>query len=80
MSTWKIVAMSIAWLFTSAFISVVTAAVSTEILRLVGVVTPEDTSYQIALNVVFVVVFVALISVPFVFRRRFVTKEPPPSA
>ena len=80
MATWKIVAMGVVWLFTSAFIAVVTAAVLTELLRLVGLVTAGESSFQIALNVIFLVVFVTLIAIPYVFRDRFATREPPPSA
>jgi hypothetical protein len=54
---------------------VVTAAVVAEALRLIGVVD-TDSGYPIALNVTFGVVFVALVAVPFVFRRRFSSREP----
>lgn len=80
MPTWKIILMLIAWAFVAAFIGVVTAIVGTEILRLIGVVDDNNDSYQIAINVIWAVVFVAVLAVPFVFRGRFVADEHPPDA
>ncbi len=80
MPTWKIILMLVAWAFVAAFIGVVTAIVGTEILRLIGVVDGNDDSYQISINVIWAVVFVVVLAVPFVFRARFVADEPPPDA
>lgn len=78
MSTWKIIAMAIAWAFAAGFIAVVSAIVLTELLNLVGFVESGEDSYSIALNVTFFVVFVALLAVPVVFRSRFITKQASP--
>lgn len=80
MPTWKIILMLIAWVFVAAFIGVVSAIVGTEILRLIGVVDDNNDSYQISINVIWALVFVAVVAVPFVFRGRFVADEPPPDA
>ena len=78
--TWKIIAMAIAWALASAFIGVVAAIVAVEVLRLVGIVDSGDDSYRLALNIVFFVVFVALLAVPLVFRKRFTDEQPPTGA
>ena len=80
MPTWKIIFMLVAWVFVAAFIGVVAAIVGTEILRLIGVVDDNTDSYQISINVMWAVVFVVVLAVPFVFRSRFVAYEPPPKA
>lgn len=80
MPTWKLIIYIIAWALASVMIAVVTAIIATEILRLAGVVESGESSYTIALNVVFVVTFVALLAVPIVFRDRFTAYEPPPDA
>jgi hypothetical protein len=64
------------WLFVAAFTGVVTAIVLTEVLRLSGVVEAGESSYQRAINVIWLVVFVAVAAVPFVFRKRFIEREP----
>lgn len=71
MSTPRIIGLLIAWILASVTIAVVTAIVATEVLRLLGLVETGEPSYGIALNVVFVVVLVVLVAVPFVFRSRF---------
>ncbi|MGI9666824.1 MAG: hypothetical protein ACR2N2_06945 [Acidimicrobiia bacterium] len=80
MPTWKIIGMAIAWAFAAGFIAVVTAILVAEVLRLVGIVDSGDGSYGVSLNIVFGVVFVALLAVPVVFRRRFAQKQPPPTS
>lgn len=67
--------MSIAWFFVSVFIAVVAAIVATELARVIGVVETGESSYSAVLNLVFVVVFVALLAVPIVFRKRFATSR-----
>lgn len=71
MPTQKVIAMYMAWVLASVMMAVVTAIVVTEILRLVGVVDSGSGSYTVAINLTFLVVFVALVAVPFVFRDRF---------
>ncbi len=71
MSTVKLVALGVAWVLAALAVAVVTAIVLTELLRVVGVVDGGGSSYAIALNGVAVVVFVVLVSVPILFRKRF---------
>ncbi|MDK1010698.1 MAG: hypothetical protein QGM46_07610 [Actinomycetota bacterium] len=71
MSTVKLVALGVAWVLAALAVAVVTAIVLTELLRVVGVVEAGGSSYAIALNGVAVVVFVVLVSVPILFRKRF---------
>ena len=78
--TWKIILMLIAWAFVAAFMGVVTAIVGTEILRLIGVVDDNTNTYQISINVIWAVVFVVVLAVPFVFRNRFISDQAPPEA
>ena len=80
MPTWKLILLFVAWLLASVMIAVVIAILGTEVLRLVGIVESGESSYSVALNVLFGVVFVALVAVPFVFRRRFTSYEPPPGS
>jgi hypothetical protein len=75
-STPKLIAMMIAWVLASVMIAVVAAIVVTEILRAVGIVETGSASYDVSINAVFAVVFLAVVSVPVVFRRRFTSKEP----
>lgn len=63
--------MFVAWLFAAGAIAVTVAVVLTEILSFVDVVDRSDSSYGLSLNVLTAVTFVALASVPFVFRGRF---------
>jgi hypothetical protein len=71
MSTARVVGLMIAWILASVMIAVVTAIVATEVLRVLGFVETGEPSYATAINVVFGVTLIALIAVPFVFRRRF---------
>ncbi len=75
MSRSRILLWFAAWVFVAAFLGVVTAIVGTELLRLVGVVEPGEASYQRSINVIWLIVFVAAVAVPFVFRRRFVERQ-----
>jgi hypothetical protein len=63
--------MFVAWVLASVMMAVVTAIIVTEILRAIGIVDSGSSSYSIAINLTFVLVFVALVAVPFVFRKRF---------
>ena len=74
MTTRKLVFMFIAWLFAAGAIAITVAVVLTEILSLVGIVDRSGASYGVSLNVVTAITFVALASVPFVFRARFATE------
>ena len=64
--------MFVAWLFAAGAIAVTVAIVLTEVLWIVGIVDRSDSSYGLSLNLLTAVTFVALASVPFVFRGRFV--------
>ena len=75
MSTGKFIALSVAWALASLTMGVVTAVFVTEILRLVGIVETGSSGYSTSLNVVTFGTFVALVGVPFVFRRRFIDKD-----
>ena len=72
MTTRKLVLMFVAWLFAVGAIAVTVAVVLTEILSLIGVVNRSESSYGLSLNLVTGITFLALASVPFVFRKRFV--------
>ena len=78
MPTWKLLLMFVGWILASVMMAVVTAIVVTELLLLLGFVDQGESSYSVSLNVVFVVTLIALVAVPFVFRRRFDAVEPPP--
>ena len=71
MSTGKLVAFFIAWIFASMTIAVVTAVVFTEILALLGLVDAGSDAYDITLNIATFATFGVLVAVPFVFRKRF---------
>ena len=47
----------------------------TDHFEVVGVVEPGEASYQRSINVIWLIVFVAAVAVPFVFRRRFVERQ-----
>ncbi|NHZ70487.1 MAG: hypothetical protein GWP18_02470 [Proteobacteria bacterium] len=71
MSTPKLILFGIAWVFAALTIGVVTAIVATELLSLVGIVQSGQSSYDISLNTITFVVFLVLVAVPVVFRKRF---------
>ncbi len=71
MTTRKLVLLFIAWLLAAGAIAITVAVVVTEIFSLIGIVDRSDASYGLSLNIVTGVTFVALASVPFVFRARF---------
>ena len=75
MSTGKLVAFFIAWIFASMTIAVVTAVVVTEILTLLGAVATGTRGYDLSLNIVTFATFAVLVSIPFVFRRRFTSER-----
>ena len=77
MSRSRVALLYAAWLFVAAFIGVVTAIVLTELLRVIGLVDSGEESYQRAINVTWLVVFVAVAGVPWVFRNRFTDGSPP---
>jgi hypothetical protein len=80
MPAWKLILLFVAWLLASVMIAVVTAIIATEVLKAVGIVESDGASYTVALNAVAGVVLVVLVAVPFVFRRRFTSYEPPPKS
>lgn len=71
MSNSKLIWYSIGWFLASVMIGVVTSIVVTEMLSLTPWVETGESSYRVTLNVVFLVVVVILVAVPFVFRDRF---------
>ena len=75
MTTRKLVLMFVAWLFAAGAIAVTVAVVLTEILSLIGVVSRSESSYGLSLNLVTGITFLALASVPFVFRNRFASDD-----
>lgn len=79
MPTSRLVWYSIGWFLASVMIAVVTAIVGTEMLSLTPWVQTGESSYRWTLNVLFLVVLVALIAVPFVFRERFGLPQDPDS-
>lgn len=75
MGTLKLIGLGIAWTLASLAIAFVAAILATEVLDVIGVVESGETSYTVAINTILVVVFVALVSVPFIFRDRFVDSD-----
>jgi hypothetical protein len=75
MSTGKLILLSVAWVLASLTMGVVVGVFVTEILRLAGLVETGSSGYSLSLNVVTFGVFILLVAVPFVFRRRFVEKD-----
>jgi hypothetical protein len=71
MTTRKLVLMFIVWLFAAGAIAITVAVVFTEILSVVGIVDRSESNYGVSLNLITGSTFVALASVPFVFRARF---------
>lgn len=61
-----------AWVLAAVAIAVVTSIVLTEFLVLVGLIDWATPLYAWAINGFALVTFLALVSVPFVFRSRFV--------
>ena len=75
MSAWKLVALMIGWVLAAIAIAIVTAILLTEVLVLIGIVDGGTPSYSLALNGLALVVFIPLVLVPIIFRKRFV--DPP---
>lgn len=67
----KLVGLGVSWVLAALAVAVVTAIVFAELLRFFGVTQEGASSYAVVLNGVAALVFVALVSVPFVFRGRF---------
>jgi hypothetical protein len=72
MPTWKLIGLMIGWVLASVAIAIVISIVLTEFLVLVNLVDWSSPEYAWAINGIALVMFVALISVPIVFRKRFV--------
>lgn len=79
MSLLKLIVLGIGWVLASLTIAVVVAILATELLLLFGIVDSGASSYSVAINGTAVVVFVAVVSIPVVFRRRFTDPERPVS-
>ena len=68
---------SIGWFLASVMIAVVGAIVVTEILSVTPLVDTGESSYRLTLNLVFLIVLIGLIAVPFVFKERVRLPTPP---
>jgi hypothetical protein len=62
----------VGWFFASIAIAIVISIVLTEVLVLVGFIDWGTPEYLWILNGMALVLFLALMAVPFVFRKRFV--------
>jgi hypothetical protein len=71
MSTSKLLMLYAAWLLAAGAIALTFAVVVTEVLSAIGLVDRSGSSYGISLNIVTAATFVALATIPFVFRTRF---------
>jgi hypothetical protein len=71
MSTGKLIVLTVTWVLASITIGVVTGVLLTEILVLIGIVDTGSTEYGISLNIIALSVFVVVVVVPLVFRKRF---------
>ena len=72
MSTWKLVGLMAGWILAAIAIAIVVSIVLTEFLVLVGIIEWATPQYAWAINGFALVTFVALVSVPLVFRSRFI--------
>lgn len=72
MSTGKLIALMVGWVLASIAIAVVISIVVTEFLVLLGFIDWSTREYAWAINGIALAGFVVLVSVPLVFRRRFV--------
>jgi hypothetical protein len=72
MSTWKLVGLMAGWVLAAIAIAVVASIVLTEFLVLVGLIDWATPQYAWAINGFALVMFLGLVSVPLVFRSRFV--------
>lgn len=63
-----------AWVLAAVAIAVVTSIVLTELLVLIGAVDWASPQYAWVINTVALVTFLVLVSVPLVFRSRFVDR------
>ncbi len=72
MPTWKLLVMIVGWILASVAIAIVISIVLTEFLVLVGLIDWDTSEYAWILNGMALVLFLALVSVPIVFRKRFV--------
>jgi hypothetical protein len=75
MSTWKLVGLMAGWVLAAIAIAVVTSIVLTEFLVLVGLIDWATAQYKWAINGFALVTFLGLVSVPLVFRDRFVEPD-----
>lgn len=71
MSTWKLVGLTVSWVLASVAIAVVISIVLTELLVLVGLIDWATPEYSWAINGIALVAFVAVVTVPILFRKRF---------
>jgi len=71
MPAWKLLMMIVAWVLASITIAIVASIVLTEFLVLAGLINWGTPEYAWSLNAMALVLFLALVSVPIVFRKRF---------
>jgi hypothetical protein len=76
MSAWRLIGLMAAWVLAAIAIAVVISIVLTEFLVLVGIVEWGAPSYAVAINGIALVVFIPLVLVPIIFRKRFVDPAP----
>lgn len=67
----KLALFVVGWVFASLTIGVVAAIIVTELLALLGLVDSGESSYSLSLNLVTLLVFASVVSLPVVFRKRF---------
>lgn len=79
MSAWKLIGLIVAWVLAAIAIAVVTSIVLTEFLVLVGLIDWATPQYTWAINGFALVTFLGLVSVPIVFRGRFVEPDTEPA-
>jgi membrane protein YdbS with pleckstrin-like domain len=71
MSTGKLIVLTITWILASITMGIVIGVLLTEILVATGLVDNGSREYSISLNVIALTVFVVIVTVPLIFRKRF---------
>jgi hypothetical protein len=72
MSTGKLIVLTIAWVFASITIGIVVGVILTEILVLTRLVDNGSREYTASLNIIAFSAFAVVVTLPLVFRKRFV--------
>ena len=71
MSTGKLIVLTIAWILASITIGLVVGVLLTEILVLIGLIDNGTDEYSTSLSIIAFSAFAVVVTVPFVFRKRF---------